>query len=132
MGSEGTAVGAAISTDMLPTPRGGDVLFIADKGLKGIVSGWVQCKVDGLARQADQRFTHVAIALNGWLALEAVPAPPTQASAASDSGLAQTFARLWVKGKRPPQALLPTDQFVGLGEGISTRQGNSSSIRLIG
>ena len=57
------------------TPQCGDVLFTSSPGLERAVSLWVQRKVDPLAKVAERGFTHVAIAMNDGMAVEAVPAP---------------------------------------------------------
>ncbi len=57
------------------TPQCGDVLFTSSPGLERAVSLWVQRKVDPLAQVSERGFTHVAIAVNDGMALEAVPAP---------------------------------------------------------
>jgi len=86
-----------MKTNRLPTPCGGDVIFTADPGFEGYVSVMVQNAVDPLAKISTKKFTHVAIAVSEWLALEAVPAPATEANAASDDLLARLLARLGAK-----------------------------------
>lgn len=56
-------------------PQCGDVIFTSSPGLERAVSLWVQRKVDPLAKMSERGFTHVAIAVNDGMALEAVPAP---------------------------------------------------------
>jgi len=76
------------------TPRGGDVFFIRGPGWGSSVSVWVQEKLDPSARASLAKFTHVAVAVNEFMALEAVPAPATLENAASDRWLARLLARI--------------------------------------
>jgi hypothetical protein len=64
-----------------PTPNQGDVLFTDDLDLGAALSGYVQSRIDPLARNANETFEHVAIAIDDSFALEAMPAKKLIATA---------------------------------------------------
>jgi hypothetical protein len=76
-----------------PTPRSGDVLFTCEKGFARWASVQVQDRADPLARSSREKFTHVALAISDTMAVEAVPAPVTEADAASRGAIARFLAR---------------------------------------
>ena len=73
------------------TPRCGDVIFTATKGLERWASVSVQAKVDPLAAKSPRFFTHVALAVNDFMALEAVP-KPTEPDGVIDKALSKWTA----------------------------------------
>ncbi|WP_160107276.1 hypothetical protein [Pseudomonas izuensis] len=66
---------------ILPKPQCGDVIFTSTNSrFNRIASFWAQRKIDAMAHESSRYFTHVAVAINDTIALEAVPAPIASAS----------------------------------------------------
>jgi hypothetical protein len=66
---------------VFPSPTAGDVIFTYSKNRNSVFSPIVQAIVDPRAKSAGMRFSHVAVAVNSGVAIEAMPAKPSDEAA---------------------------------------------------